>query len=84
MSVSATFANRLMISVRRHYYGHEHDVCDLTISSVRFADMGTRDTTNATSGPTMAGHDIPRDMLTATAADSGEYEMQEFSERRGF
>ena len=89
MCVSAVFANRLMISIRRHYYGHEHDVGILgdTLSTVRFAHVRSRDAMgdSNTGGTTIAGHEISMgDTLTATVVDDGAYEMQEFSERRGF
>lgn len=87
MCISAVFANRLMISVRRHYYGHEHDFYDPTLSLVQFANVRTRDATVETGRTTTAGHETvdPGTTLTATVvADTGEYEMQEFSERRGF
>ena len=38
-SISTVCANRMMISVRRRYYGHEHDLDDSTLASVNFADM---------------------------------------------
>ena len=94
-SISAVLANRLMISVRRHYYGHEHDQKEATTmaSTVEFQSAHTRATG---TGDVMADLEAdPSDATEATANVSDttqaasvggddEYEMQNFSERAGF
>ena len=86
--ISTVLANRLMISVRRHYYGHEHDLADPTMDTMAFKSRHTRTTksitTTTTDGPgtmTFADSEIAE---TTVLEEGGEYEMQDFSERRGF
>ena len=84
-----------MISVRRHYYGHEHDPKDATTmaSTVEFRSAHSRATgtgdvmTDLETDPSSATEATADASDTTQAASVGgddEYEMQNFSERAGF
>ena len=50
-SVSTVLVNRLMISVRRHYYGHEHDMDELTSKTTGFRAGRVRASTTRFNDP---------------------------------
>ena len=76
-----------MISVRRYYYGHEHDLVGSTMTTAQFQSASLRATlgiattdTNAPGMPVPDAHDVE----TRSIDDDNEYERQGFSERAGF
>ena len=91
-SVSAVFANRLMISVRRHYFGHEHDFAesaDTTINTIgsrgiHVHTVKTRTTTFIGSTGSATLCDPGTVALTVRREGGEEYEMTDFSEKTGF
>ena len=81
-----------MISIRRHYYGHEHDIFedgDTTINTMSSGSMHKRTfrtstmvfadagVSTAVGDPEMAESTVPREGVEA-------YEMNDFSEKAGF
>lgn len=89
-SISAVLANKLLISVRRHYYGHEHELFDPTTNvsgtGMQFRSGRVPATTGnaTTSGATfMFGYSgVAEPMFREDGSD--EYEMRDFSEKTGF
>ena len=78
----------MMISVRRHYYGHEHNEVDAATNIIHFRVRDGRLTTdgttvtNGTSGvTTISDSDCP-DITIREGRN--EYELEDFSERTGF
>ena len=74
-----------MISVRRHYYGHEHDLAvDITAKSQSI--VFRRSTATSTSEYATTDTDTFGDPIRPdpTIPAGNEYEMEEFSERAGF
>ena len=85
-AVSLVLVNRLMISVRRHYYGSVRNVSEITMTTLQFEEAqpqsGMTVTTLATGTTTTAD---PESSVTAThQEEEPEYELQEYSERAGF
>ena len=79
--------NKMMISVRRHYYGHEHDITDGTTHIVLFRNTHTQSDTAAfttvhpTADTTTLGD---TDCPETTVRNENEYELEDFSEKTGF
>ena len=79
--------NKLMISVRRHYYEREEDEQDIATATIRFGTRSgyPRDTTTTTTTVAdMTVHDIPDVSEPTRNEQDYQYEMQDFSERAGF
>ena len=87
-----------MITVRRQYYGHEHDFGengDPTLRSMHFKTVRTGDIRSSKTtdtmqlgtfgtGTTLANPGAGDLEAPVVAYEYDEFEMQEFSERRGF
>ena len=95
--ISAVLANRLMISVRRHYYGHEHDqTIESASTTMRFesapsqaaAETDTSATEVEFGASASSGATITFDSANPTESASGTYgdnnDRRGFSERVGF
>ena len=82
-----------MISVRRHYYGHENSPVDATTNTINFRSRRLRTSgdvsatvvdTYSTGTTTVGNADIPEATIAMITDDKDEFEMQDFSERSGF
>ena len=96
-SVSSVLANRLMITVRRQYYGHDQEFTDdgsLSLGSLRYKTARqdkirvskTFDSTQLGAVESLAPAD-PGERHARASVEVSQYdeiEMQTFSERRGF
>ena len=90
-SISTIFADRLMISVRRHYFGHEHRLSEPIIHAVRFKGTRARtvriDATSLTDITGTGSTTLVEPVMAETAlrgCQCEEYEMSQFLERTGF
>ena len=81
-----------MISVRRHYYGHEHVIAEPgapTLNStpsgeIRFRSRKTTITTTTGFTGSTTVHNSETTEMAARSEAGEEYEMLNFSEKSGF
>ena len=88
--VAAVLANKLMISMRRHHYGHEHEQIDSdTLTTVHFrgpTESVSRSTTDIEASASAMYLADAENVANADARRqySREYDGQGFSESVGF